>query len=697
MVTTSSTRSRRTGPHDGTTSLDVVRGVQVPRIMTAPVLDPSPQETAADEVVRLAESAGLILDPWEVLVLRVALAEDLATGLWRAFEAAVIVSRQNGKGVLLEALELAWLYLLGEKVLHTSQLQSTSTDAYNRVLGLIEGAPHLKRRLGTVRRSADEFSISTTNGGYALFGPRSPRLGRGRQFDKVVYDEALFLTSEETGAQIPTMSTRDNPQIWYLSSAGRVESEHLRALRDRGRASSEGFAYFEWSIDPGELTVEQMDAAGMLDDEQLWAQANPSLELPRPKAISLEYIRGERRALPAAVFARERLGIFDEPSVAGRVISAAQWDPLADVGVPSVGAAVFGVAVNGERTSAVIVAAGWRPDGIPLVEIVASAPVDPVGDEAVAEDPAAGLAWVIEWFAARPGARVAVAQNGPAGGLTQRLIGAGADVVKVSDQSAARASQAFYDAVLSGQVRHLGDEVLEAAVAGGRKKELGDGGWIWHQRSSSVDIGPLQAVTVALDVLSGAGGEPVYPGFDRSRHVVDVEVGADWPRYWAVRLGYLGALVWQCWAQAPDGTLVLEHELYRSHTAAADVAAEIVALQLPRAQILLCDALPDERRTFERALGRSAREPRAALGDGVQAVTRRLAEGRLLFAADALVGVDEQLARAARPTWTVDEAPGYVWDSEKEEPCHDLGPGLTCARWVVAHVDLRARASARFV
>lgn len=667
--------------------------------MTAPVLTPDPRETAGPEFARLAESAGLVLDPWQRLVLDVALAEDPATGRWRAFEAAVVVPRQNGKGSIIEALELGWLFLLGERVLHTSQLQSTSTDAYGRLLGLIESSPFLKRRLGTVRRSADEWSISTTNGGYALFGPRSARLGRGRQFDKIAYDEALFLALEEVGAQVPTMSTRDNPQVWYFSSAGRVESEQLRAIRDRGRAGDPGLAYLEWSIDPGDATVEQLVAAGVLDDPEQIAIANPSLESPREKAISLEYVRGERRAMSndPALFLRERMGVFDEPSVAGRVISAAQWDPLADAGVPSVGAAVFGVAVNPERTSAVIVAAGYRPDGLPLVEIVASAPVDPVGDAAVAEDPAAGLAWVIEWFAARAGARVAVAQNGPAGGLTQRLIGAGADVVKVSDQALARASQAFYDAVLSGRVRHLGDEVLEAAVAGGRKKELGDGGWVWHQRSSSVDIGPLQAVTVALDVLSGGGGERVYPGLDRARHVVDVVVGADWPRFWAVRLGFLGALVWQCWALAPDGVLVCEHELYRSHTAAVEVAAEIVALRLPRAQILLCDAPPDERRTFERALGRSAREPRAALGDGVQAVSRRLAEGRLLFAVDALVGVDEQLARAARPTWTVDEAPGYVWDSEKEEPCHDLGPGLTCARWVVAHVDLRARASARFV
>lgn len=422
MTTTSSPPSRRTGPHDGTTSLGGVRGVQVPRIMTAPVLDPAPQETAADEFIRVAELAGLQLDPWQRLVLRVALAESLTSGRWRAFEVVVILARQNGKGSILEALELGWLFLLGEKVLHTAQLASTAIDGYERLLGLIETAPSLKRRLGTVRRSADQFSIETLDKdgqphGFALFGPRSPRLGRGKQFDKVIYDEALFLTGEETAAQIPTMSTRDNPQVWYTSSAGRVESEYLRSLRDRGRTGDDGLAYFEWSIDVGEQTVEELVAAGVLDDPLMWAQANPSLEQPRAASISVEYVQGERRTWQNQphLFLRERLSVFEEPTVAGRVISSAQWDPLEDVGTPSVGAAVFAVTVNPERTDGWVTVAGHRPDGLPLVEVVATAPADPVGEEQLVEDGAAGLQWMIDWFAERPGARLADMNSSAAG------------------------------------------------------------------------------------------------------------------------------------------------------------------------------------------------------------------------------------------------------------------------------------------
>lgn len=697
---TSSTTSRRTGPHDGTTSHHGVRGVQVPRIMTAPVLEPAPRETAGGEFIRLAESAGLHLDPWQQLVLNVALAEDPSSGRWRAYEVALIVARQNGKGSIAEALELGWAFLLGEKVLHTSQLQSTSTDAYERLLGLIKETPHLARRLGTVRRSADEFSISTTNGGYIRFGPRSGRLGRGVQYDKLMLDEALFLTVDELAAQLFTMGTRDNPQLWFMSSAGMVTSDYLRSLRDRGREGGSRMAYFEWSVPEPEDGV-----VLRLDDVELIAMSNPSLAAPRPKALALESVLGEAQSMKSnpEKYYRERFSIFDEPAKAGRVITAAQWEAVKDSTGQVAGAAVFAVDVEEERDGAAIDVCGWREDDLPQVEVVQARTGQGAGDD---------LAWVVDFFAERRGAVVALAANGPAGGLVAPLEGAGCRVVRVSDTELGRASMGMYDAVKSRRMRHLGDEVLGGAVEAGRRVMVGDGAWRWSRKASRAaseqapdqeqvaapTIAPLVSATLALHVLTRAGGERVYPGFRRAEHVVHQapEVSTEMPRYWALKLGYLTPTVWQSWVELPDGTLLLEHELYRTHARLDDLAAEVVELGLPRPQILLSDAAQDERRPFERGVGRSGREPQQPLTEGVMAVQKRLADGRLLLARSSLVGRDEELARAARPVCTADEVPGYVWDEEREVPC-DQGPGLDCARWVVAYVDLRTRSGVRFL
>src|SRR3989442_22079 len=48
------------------------------------------------EAVEQAERAGLILDPWQRLVITDAM-QQRADGLWAPFEVAVVMPRQNGK------------------------------------------------------------------------------------------------------------------------------------------------------------------------------------------------------------------------------------------------------------------------------------------------------------------------------------------------------------------------------------------------------------------------------------------------------------------------------------------------------------------------------------------------------------------------------------------------------------------------
>ena len=84
----------------------LLRGSQRPRLESIPASVLS----EGARVAKLAARAGLVLDPWQEYVLDVGLGRR-DDRMWAAFEVALIVSRQNGKGSILEALELAALFL----------------------------------------------------------------------------------------------------------------------------------------------------------------------------------------------------------------------------------------------------------------------------------------------------------------------------------------------------------------------------------------------------------------------------------------------------------------------------------------------------------------------------------------------------------------------------------------------------------
>ena len=85
--------------------------------------------------------AGLELDPWQRYVLDVAL-RVRPDDRWAAFEVALIVARQNGKGAVLEARELAGLFLdlPDEKlILHSAHEFKTCSGAFPQGSGTYPG------------------------------------------------------------------------------------------------------------------------------------------------------------------------------------------------------------------------------------------------------------------------------------------------------------------------------------------------------------------------------------------------------------------------------------------------------------------------------------------------------------------------------------------------------------------------------
>ena len=482
-----------------TLQADRLVGWQVPSYLSVPEFDRTLVDEAAD---LMREVAGIDLDDAQRLVLTGGLGMRRRRGAWRwtAFETCVIEGRQNGKNAILEARELAGLLLFGDRlILHTAHQYKTSQEAFRRIDEIIAGSPLLRRELlqrGGVVRTNGEEAFEFKNGCRLRFLARSKASGRGFTADCLILDEAFKLGADEMAALLPTMSARPNPQIWYTSSAGDQDSEQLGRVWRRGRKAcasgkpDAGLAFYEWAADLCTVFCRpdctQHDRP---EDPAVWAKTNPAFGT----RISADFIVNEIATMPPGEFARERLSVGDYPSDDAErwaVIPEANWSQLKDEGSRAGDPVAFAVEVGPERRMAAIGTAGLRRDGRLHVEVVQHEP----GTDWV---PARVVELAKRW---RPCA-IVMDPGSHAGALIEPVEQAGVEVVRpFTARDAAAACSQFYDAVMQGDLRHLGDEGLQghlsAALAGAKTRPLGDQ-WAWDRKNAVVDISPLTAVTLA--------------------------------------------------------------------------------------------------------------------------------------------------------------------------------------------------------
>lgn len=454
---------------------------------------PDSVSSAGEEAVDLARFAGLELDAWQALVLSASLGER-GDGKWAAFEVGLVVPRQNGKDATIEARQLAGLFLLGERlIIHSAHQFDTALEAFRRVLFLIENTPELDSRVKRVSKAHGEEGVELKSGQRLRFRTRTKGGGRGFSGDLLILNEAMIMPEASLGALMPTLSARPNPQIWYTGSAvdQSIHSDGvvLARVRERGmRGGDQRLMYAEWSAecvdDQGvELRPDQVPAA-FLEDEENWGRANPGIGI----RITREHVRSELAAMDPRTFCVERLGIGDWPATdgsAGSVIKPDVWAALEDRSSAPLDPVALAFDVMPDRSWASVVVCGAREDGLEHVEVV---------------DRRRGTAWVVSRVAEIVGNHrpaVIVADGvGAAASLIPQLEARGVQVATVSAQEHARACGAFYDAVTEDRIRHLGTVELTAAVKGASKRPLGDS-WAWSRKSSSTDISPLVAATLA--------------------------------------------------------------------------------------------------------------------------------------------------------------------------------------------------------
>ncbi len=431
---------------------------------------------------------------------------------------------------ILEARELAGLFLLGEElIVHTAHRQKIATNHFRRLRGLIKLVPEFEDRVLAAPKGKGSEAIELVDGRRIEFATRQSGNARGLSADLIVYDEAMFLTEDDRSGITPTMAARSMAgaiQSWYVGSA--VDQEDpaqdgvpFAKVREAGLSGAERVALFEWSA-PGDDPERVSDEARR--DPHVWAQANPGLG----KRIALEWVEQERTVeMGARGFNVERLGVGDWPDTsddAGRVLTDAQWKAIAcrDESVRPTGTRTFAVDVNPDRTWGSISVSAMRPDNLWQVALV---------------DRRRGTGWIVERCqeleAEHPGARFAIDAKGPAANLIDDLNEAGLDVIEMDAADYGRACSDFYDGVVNQTIRYPWPQPeLDAAVADARKQLLGDA-WKWSRRNStSADITPLVAVTLAHWAAKDAEGgyATVLYGSDHAPQGPDMpEVGVKPP------------------------------------------------------------------------------------------------------------------------------------------------------------------------
>lgn len=468
-------------------------GEQRPRVFTAPPYTSS----AGQEAIELAAVAGLVLDDWQQYALHVGLGER-PDGSWSAFEVAINVARQNGKGAIIEARELAGLFLLGEKlILHSAHEFKTSVEAFRRIVSLITNTDSLRKRVKAVRRTTGEEAIELLTGQRLRFLARSGGSGRGFTGNANMFDEDMILGDDAMGALMPTMAAVEDPQVWYFGSAGiGSPSMQLARLRRRALAAMESgvpdpaLAYLEWSISPhspecGPACSDHDDPLSPLSV----AKANPALGY----RLTLQHTERERLTMAPEIFNRERLGVGNYPSDAEdswRVIGEDVWRALGDGTSSMADPVAFALDVTPERSHGAIGAAGANGDAR-HVEVIDHRP---------------GTGWMVErlidlvekWSPCA----VVIDAGGPAASLIPAVkkelekLGKEDLLIEMKTREAAAAAGQFFDGVAEQSIVHLDQAPLATALAGADKRPVGDG-WAWARRGVSVDISPLVSVTHA--------------------------------------------------------------------------------------------------------------------------------------------------------------------------------------------------------
>lgn len=385
-----------------------VVGRAEPRLYTRPRRRLTPRTSKGFEVVLFAERVLKVrLMPWQKWLLTHALELNL-DGTYRFRYVFVLVSRQNGKTMLLAVLAL-WRLLVDEArlVLGTSTNLDYARESWEQAVSFAEDCEETHPEFRwPPRRTNGEQTLSTVDGARYKIAAANRRGGRSLSVDLGIADELREHQSFEAWAALSgTTTARPDPQLWALSNMGDDTSIVLNHFRDLlveldddgvtelGVRDVEEHALFEWSAPYG----------CAIDDVSAIRQANPALG----HTITMATLAG-KQMLPADVYRTEHL-CQRVRQLGDLAIDQAAWrgtgDPSASMDdVRRRVRLCLDVADDG---SAVAVAAAARSNERVHVEVVAAWPSVKAMRAELPELLATVRPRAVGWFPKGPAAQVA--------------------------------------------------------------------------------------------------------------------------------------------------------------------------------------------------------------------------------------------------------------------------------------------------
>ena len=451
--------------------------------------------------------------PWQHDWLHVIgeMVPDDETGLWvPAYpEAFDTVPRQQGKTTVAEPWIwdrlVAWEPWDGkpQSVVWSAQNGSEGRKKFRNEIVPSWEKTSLWRHVKKPRFMADDTGMSMRNGSVLSIANSAKSSGHGSVIDAAYFDE-IFDDSDNRREQafVPAMATRHDRQKLLSSTAGDQSSVLYNRKQAQGRAAvaagrRTGIAYLEFSADKSDPDYDPESPA-------TWRKCMPALGYTITERMvrqAFDEMLSDPESGGVAEFERAWLNI-PKSTAGSAVFSDEVWQAV--LGPQPLGGGLF-MAVDANPELSVASIAACSDNGV--------AEVLKHGD---------GTGWLLDELEAAhrsTQAPVVVDTSGPVGGIASQLEGRGVKVIRFSTRDTIHACAEFYSLVSDRRIRvrpngceHCGKVPITEAVKGALQQPVGDG-WKWSRKSSTVDISPLMALSLAVGAQSGIGSKPQVAPF----------------------------------------------------------------------------------------------------------------------------------------------------------------------------------------